>query len=67
MSTLYIVEQGSSLKVQHQQFQIFQQQQQLFKVPVNQVKNIILFGYCHLSHGAVQAALFHNIPITYYS
>ena len=67
MSTLYIVEQGSSLKVQHQQFQIFQQQQQLFKVPVNQVKNIILFGYCHLSDGAVQAALFHNIPITYYS
>lgn len=56
MSTLYIVEQGSSLKVQHQQFQIFQQQQQLFKVPVNQVKNIILFGYCHLSHGAVPSS-----------
>ena len=34
---------------------------------MNQVKNIILFGYCHLSDGAVQAALFHNIPITYYS
>jgi CRISPR-associated protein Cas1 len=67
MSTLYIAQRGSSLKVQHQQFQVFQQKQQLFKIPVHQVENILLFGYCHLSHGAVQVALFRNIPITYYS
>ncbi len=67
MSTIYIVEQGSSLKVKHQQFHVLQQKQLLFQVPVNQVKNIILFGYCHLSYGAVQTALFRKIPITYYS
>ncbi len=67
MSTLYIVEPDSALKVKHQQFQVFRQQELLFKVPVLQVKNIILFGYCHLSYGVVQTALYNQIPITYYS
>ncbi len=67
MCTLYIVEHGSCLKVKHQQFQILQQKQLLLKVPVNQVENIIIFGYCHLSHGAIQVALYRQIPITYYS
>ncbi len=67
MSTLYIVEPASALKVKHQQFQVFGQQELLFKVPVLQIKNIILFGYCQLSHGVVQTALYRQIPITYYS
>lgn len=67
MSTLYIVESDSALKVKHQQFHVFKQQELLFKVPVLQVKNIILFGYCHLSYGVVQTALYRQIPITYYS
>ena len=67
MSTLYILERGAALKVKHQQFNIFQQKKLLCKVPVNQIEHIILFGYCHLSHGAVQTALFRNITITYYS
>ena len=66
-STLYIVEPASALKVKHQQFQVFGQQELLFKVPVLQIKNIILFGYCQLSHGVVQTALYRQIPITYYS
>lgn len=67
MSTLYIVEQGTALRVKHQQFHVLQQKELLFKVPVMEVTNIILFGYCHLSYGAVQTALFRDIPIIYYS
>jgi CRISP-associated protein Cas1 len=67
MSTLYIVEPNSALKVKHQQFQVFRQQELLFKVPVLQVENIMLFGYCDLSYGVVQTALSRQIPITYYS
>ena len=67
MPTLYIVEPCAALKVKHQQFHVFQQEKLLFKVPVNEIKNITLFGYCHLSHGAVQTALFRKIPIAYYS
>ena len=67
MSTLYIVERGASIKVKHQQFQIYCQQKLLFKVPVKEIDNIILIGYCHLSHGVVQTALFRDLPIAYYS
>ena len=57
MSTLYIVEPGSALRVKHQQFQVFQQKHLLLKLPVTEVNNIILFGYCHLFHSVVQNAL----------
>jgi len=67
VSTLYILERGTALKVKYQQFNIFQQKKLLYKVPVNQIEHIFLFGYCHLSHGAIQTALFRNITITYYS
>ena len=67
MSKLYIVEPGTALKVKHQQFQLVRQQQQLFKVPVNQIDCINIIGYCHLSHGAIQTALYRKIPVTYYS
>ena len=67
MSKVYIVESGTALKVKHQQFQLFRQQQQLFKVPVNQIDSISIIGYCHLSHGAIQTALYRKIPVTYYS
>ncbi|WP_083889295.1 CRISPR-associated endonuclease Cas1 [Xenococcus sp. PCC 7305] len=67
MATIYVLEYGSYLKVQHQKFQVLQQKKLLFQVPVREVTNIILFGYCHLSHGAVQTALFRKIPIIYYS
>ena len=67
MSTLYIVESGSALRVKHQQFCVFRQKELLFKVPVLEIENIVLFGYCHLSYGAMQTALYRQIPITYYS
>ena len=53
MSTIYMVEHGSCLRVEHQQFLILKQKKLLFKVPANQIENIIIFGYCHLSYGAV--------------
>lgn len=67
MSTLFVVEHGSHIKVQYQQFQVWQQKQLLLKVSVRQIENIIIFGYCYLSHGTVQVALYRKIPITYYS
>ncbi len=67
MTTLYIVEHGSQLRVKHQQFQVLQQKTILIKAPVVEIAKIIIFGYCHLSHGAIQTALFRRIPIIYYS
>ena len=67
MTTLYITDQGAYLKVQHQQFLVYCQQELRCKVPVNRVSHIVLFGCCNLSHGAVSLALRRRIPVLYLS
>ncbi|HBL60367.1 MAG TPA: CRISPR-associated endonuclease Cas1 [Cyanobacteria bacterium UBA8803] len=67
MTTLYITDQGAYLKVQHQQFLVYYQQELKCKVPVNRVSHIVLFGCCNLSHGAVSLALRRRIPVLYLS
>lgn len=67
MTTLYVTEQGSRVKVRHQQFQVYYQQKLQASVPVNQVSHILLFGCCNLSHGAMSLALRRQIPIMFLS
>ena len=67
MTTLYITDQGSHLKTQRHQFQIFYHRELRCKVPVNQVSHIVLFGCCHITHGAVRLALSRRIPVLYLS
>lgn len=67
MTTLYITDQGSYLKAQRHQFQIFYQRELRCKVPVNQVSHIVLFGCCNITHGAVRLALSRRIPLLYLS
>jgi CRISP-associated protein Cas1 len=67
MSTLYISEQGAYLRVQHEQFRVFQRDELLCTVPVNRVSHVVLFGSCNVSHGAVSLALRRRIPILYLS
>ena len=67
MTTLYITDQGAYLKVQHQQFLVYYEQELKCKVPVNRVSHIVLFGCCNLSHGAVSLALRRRIPVLYLS
>jgi CRISP-associated protein Cas1 len=67
MTTLYITDQGAYLSVKNQQFQVFYQRELRIKVPVSRVSNIVLFGSCNVSHGAVSMALRRRIPIMYLS
>ena len=67
MSTLYITDQGSYLRVKQGQFQVMHQHQLRFQIPVNRVSHILLFGCCNLSHGAVKLALRRNIPVLFLS
>ncbi|WP_419183586.1 CRISPR-associated endonuclease Cas1 [Scytonema hofmannii] len=67
MSTLYITDQGAYLSVKNQQFQVFYQGELKIKVPVVRVSNIVMFGCCNVSHGAVSMALIRRIPIMYLS
>jgi len=67
MTTLYITDQGAYLSVKNQQFQVFYQRELRIKIPVVRVTNIVLFGCCNVSHGAVSVALQRRIPIMYLS
>ena len=67
MTTLYLSDQGSSLKAQKYQFRIFYQGELRTQVPVNRVSHIVLFGCIHLTHGAIRLALSRRIPILYLS
>ncbi|WP_245912281.1 CRISPR-associated endonuclease Cas1 [Brunnivagina elsteri] len=67
MSTLYVTDQGAYLSVKNQQFQVFYQGELKIKIPVVRVSNIVLFGCCNTSHGAVSMALKRRIPIMYLS
>lgn len=67
MSTLYVTDQGSYLSIKNQQFQVTYRRELRLRIPVNRVSNIVLFGCCNLSHGAVSMALRRRIPIMYLS
>lgn len=67
MSTLYVTDQGAYLSIKNQQFQVFYQQVLKIKIPAVRVSNIVLFGCCNVSHGAVSASLKRRIPIMYLS
>lgn len=67
MSTLYVTDQGAYLSVKNQQFQVFYQGELRIKIPVSRVSNVVLFGCCNVSHGAVSLALRRRIPIMYLS
>ncbi len=67
MSTLYVTDQGAYLSVKNQQFQVYYQGELRIKVPASRVSNIVLFGCCNVSHGAVSHALRQRIPIMYLS
>jgi len=67
MTTLYLIEQGSYLKVKNQQFQVYYQEALKISVPVNRVSHILIFGCCNVSEGAVKISLQRRIPIMFLS
>ncbi|ASC69569.1 CRISPR-associated endonuclease Cas1 [Halomicronema hongdechloris C2206] len=67
MTTLYITDQGSYLRVRHQQFQVFHNQELRCSVPASRISHVVLFGCCNVSHGAVRLALQRRIPLLYLS
>ncbi len=67
MTTLYLTDQGSVLRVSQQRFQVFHEQILRCEVPVHQVESVILFGCCHVNQGAARLAFSRQIPIFFLS
>lgn len=67
MTTLYVTEQGSYLRVKQKQFQVFYDRELRCSVPASRVTHVVMFGVCNVSHGAVRLALQRRIPLLYLS
>ena len=67
MTTLYITEQGSYLRVKHKQFQVFYDRELRCAIPASRVTHVVMFGVCNVSHGAVRLSLQRRIPLLYLS
>lgn len=65
MNNLYITGTESYLKVQDQHFLVFNCHGLQYKVPVEQVNNLVFFGYCKQSDKAVKYALYHHISVLF--
>ncbi|MEO1211364.1 MAG: CRISPR-associated endonuclease Cas1 [Cyanobacteria bacterium J06638_20] len=67
MTTLYVTEQGSYLRVKHKQFEVFYDGELRCAVPASRITQVVMFGVCNVSHGAVRLALQRRIPLLYLS
>jgi CRISPR-associated protein Cas1 len=65
MFTLYLTETPSILKADSKNFQIFKQQKIFRKIPIESVKQIILFPGVHVSRQSENAVKHYRIPILF--
>jgi CRISP-associated protein Cas1 len=66
MTTLYIAQPQTELKVQSRQLQIFHHQKFCFAVPVDRVNQLILLGQQPWTRKAANLALSLHIPVLYF-
>jgi CRISPR-associated protein Cas1 len=66
MTTIYVAQPQTELKVQSRQLQIFQQQRFCFAVPLNRVNQVIILGDQPWAQRAVNLALSLGIPVLYF-
>ncbi|GAB1542230.1 hypothetical protein NUACC21_49040 [Scytonema sp. NUACC21] len=67
MSTIYITEAGTLLKIQDNHVKVFHQQQLSISLPIPHVSQIILFGQNHLSSKTIKLLLYHHISVLFLS
>ncbi|MGF1496966.1 MAG: CRISPR-associated endonuclease Cas1 [Elainellaceae cyanobacterium] len=66
MTTIYVAQPQTELKVQSRQLQIFQQQRFCFAVPLNRVNQVVILGMQPWAQKAINLALSLNIPVLYF-
>ncbi len=66
MTTIYVAQPQTELKVQSRQLQVFQQQRFCFAVPINRINQIVILGQQPWSRRAANIALSLHIPVLYF-
>lgn len=66
MTTIYVAQPHTELKIQSRQLQVFQQQQFCFAVPLSRVNQMVILGEQTWSRKAANLALSLHIPVIYF-
>jgi CRISP-associated protein Cas1 len=66
MTTIYVAQPDTELKVQSRQLQVFQEQRFCFAVPLNRVNQMVILGQHPWSRKAANLALSLHIPVVYF-
>ncbi|WP_346294365.1 CRISPR-associated endonuclease Cas1 [Sphaerothrix gracilis] len=66
MTTIYVAQPQTELRLQSRQLQVYQQQRFCFAVPLNRVNQVIVLGQQPWAQKAVNLALSLEIPVLYF-
>ena len=66
MTTIYVAQPHTELKIQSRQLQVFQQQHFCFAVPLSRVNQMVILGEQPWSRRAAKLALSLHIPVIYF-
>lgn len=66
MTTIYVAQPQTELKVQSRQLQVFHQQRFCFAVPLNRVNQMVILGQQPWTRKAANLALSLHIPVLYF-
>lgn len=66
MTTIYVDQPNTELKVQSRQLQVFQQERFCFAVPLNRVSQMVILGQHPWFRRAINLALSLHIPVVYF-
>ncbi len=66
MTTIYVAQPQTELKIQSQQLQVFQQQRFCFAVPLNRINQMVILGPQPWTRKAANLALSLHIPVLYF-
>lgn len=66
MTTIYVDQPNTELKIQARQLQVFQQERFCFAVPLNRVSQMVILGQQPWSRRAINLALSLHIPVVYF-
>jgi CRISP-associated protein Cas1 len=66
MTTLYVTQPQTELKIQSRQLQVFHQQQFCFAVPLSRINQMVILGQRPWTRKAINLALSLHIPVLYF-
>jgi CRISP-associated protein Cas1 len=66
MTTIYVDQPNTELKIQARQLQVFQQERFCFAVPLNRVSQMVILGQHPWSRRSINLALSLHIPVVYF-